>query len=93
VTKYPNLTRQHFAKQGIQAECIKLNGSIELAPSLGLSKMIVDLVSTGSTLKANGMTEVLELADISSTLIANKQSYSAEKKFLSNIMESFEKAI
>lgn len=92
-TKYVNFTKNYFADIGIQAECIKLNGSIELAPTLGLSKMIVDLVSTGNTLKANGMVEGKKLADISSALIANKQAYKAEKKFLVNILEKFEKAI
>jgi len=92
-TKYVNFTKEYFATKGIQAECIKLNGSIELAPSLGLSKMIVDLVSTGNTLKANGMAEILELTNISSALIANKQTYNAEKKFLSNIVTAFEEII
>lgn len=92
-TKYVNLTKKHFADKGIQAECIKLNGSIELAPSLGLSKMIVDLVSTGNTLKANGMVEGAKLVDISSCLIANKQAYKAEKKFLVDILERFEKVV
>src|SRR3546814_15230803 len=54
-TKYPGLTRRHFEQQGIQAECVKLNGAMELAPSLGLSRRIVDLVSSGATLKANGL--------------------------------------
>ena len=53
-TKYPNITRRHFERRGVQAECIKLNGAMELAPSMGLCRRIVDLVSTGSTLKANG---------------------------------------
>lgn len=54
-TKYPNLTSRYFERQGIQAECVKLNGAMELAPSLGLSQRIVDLVSTGRTLQENGL--------------------------------------
>lgn len=71
-TKYPNLTSKHFAKQGIQAECIKLNGAMEIAPSLGLAKWIVDLVSTGNTLIANNMTETQKILDVSSRLIVNR---------------------
>ncbi len=71
-TKYPNLTRRHFARRGVQAECIKLNGAIELAPSLGLCRRIVDLVSTGSTLKANGLVEIETIAEISSRLVINR---------------------
>jgi ATP phosphoribosyltransferase len=57
-TKYPNLTRKHFARRGVQAEIVKLNGAMELAPTLGLSSRIVDLVSSGRTLKDNGLVEV-----------------------------------
>ena len=71
-TKYPNLTRAHFAKRGVQAECIKLSGAMEIAPSLGLAKRIVDLVSTGSTLTANGLVEVEQILDISSHLVVNR---------------------
>ena len=68
-TKYPNITRRHFEARGVQAECVKLNGAMEIAPVLGLSSRIVDLVSTGGTLKANGLAEVEKIADISSRLI------------------------
>lgn len=68
-TKYPNLTRTHFAKRGVQAECIKLNGAMELAPRLGLCERIVDLVSSGRTLKENGLVEVETIMDVSSRLI------------------------
>jgi ATP phosphoribosyltransferase len=71
-TKYPEVTRRHFAARGVQAECIKLNGAVELAPSLGLCRHIVDLVQTGSTLKANGLVEIEHIADISSRLIVNR---------------------
>ncbi|HTZ35686.1 MAG TPA: ATP phosphoribosyltransferase [Stellaceae bacterium] len=71
-TKYPEVARRHFAARGVQAECIKLNGAVELAPSLGLCRHIVDLVQTGSTLKANGLVEVEHIADITSRLIVNR---------------------
>ena len=68
-TKYPNLTAKYFAKRGVQAECIKLNGAMELAPSLGLCRRIVDLVSTGDTIRANGLVEVEKILDITSRFI------------------------
>jgi ATP phosphoribosyltransferase len=71
-TKYPEITRRHFAARGIQAECIKLNGAIELAPRLGLCRHIVDLVQTGATLKANGLIEIERIAKVSSRLIVNR---------------------
>ena len=71
-TKYPNITRRHFARRGVQAECIKLSGAVELAPSLGLCRRIVDLVSTGQTLKANGLVEVEAIADVSARLVVNR---------------------
>jgi ATP phosphoribosyltransferase len=71
-TKYPELTRRHFAQHGIQAEVIKLNGAMELAPVLGLCPRIVDLVQTGATLTANGLVEVERIADVTSRLIVNR---------------------
>jgi ATP phosphoribosyltransferase len=71
-TKYPEITRRHFAARGVQAECIKLNGAIELAPLLGVCHHIVDLVQTGATLRANGLVEVERIAEISSRLIVNR---------------------
>ena len=71
-TKYPDITRRHFAERGVQAECVKLNGAMEIAPSLGLCRRIVDLVSTGSTLEANGLEEVEEIARITSRLVVNR---------------------
>jgi ATP phosphoribosyltransferase len=86
-TKYTNITKKYFESKAIQAECIKLNGSIELAPKLGLCRRIVDLVSTGNTLKANGMVEGETIMDISSKIIANKQAFKAYKFELSEITE------
>ena len=71
-TKYPNIARRFFAARGVQAECIRLSGAIELAPALGLCSRIVDLVSTGATLKANGLVEVERIADITSRLVVNR---------------------
>ncbi len=71
-TKYPRITRRYFADRGIQAQCIKLSGAIELAPALGLCSRIVDLVSTGATLRANGLVEIERVADVTSRLIVNR---------------------
>ena len=71
-TKYPTITHRHFAARGIQAEVVHLNGAMELAPSLGLARLIVDLVQTGSTLKANGLVESEVIANVTSRLIVNR---------------------
>jgi len=88
-TKYPNLTRRHYEAQGIQAECIKLNGAMEIAPSLGLCRRIVDLVSTGSTLKANGLKEVETILDISSKLVVNRPALKTRPEELNKWIERF----
>ncbi len=85
-TKYPNLTRKHFAKRGVQAECIKLNGAMELAPSLGLCRRIVDLVSTGDTLKANGLAEIEKIIDITSRFIVNRTAFKTRNEEISRIL-------
>jgi ATP phosphoribosyltransferase len=74
-TKYPALTRRHFAARGVQAECVKLNGAMELAPLLGLAPRIVDLVSSGRTLKENGLVEVEVISQVTSRLIANRAAF------------------
>ncbi len=71
-SKYPNVTRRHFAARGVQAEVVHLNGAMELAPSLGISRLIVDLVQTGSTLAANGLVETETIARVTSRLIVNR---------------------
>ena len=71
-SKYPAVTRRHFAARGIQAEVVELSGAMELAPGLGLSRLIVDLVQTGSTLKANGLVETETIAEVTSRLIVNR---------------------
>ncbi len=79
-TKYPNLTRRYFERQGIQAECVKLNGAMELAPSLGLARQIVDLVSTGTTLKMNGLVETQPIIDITARLIVNRAALKTDPR-------------
>lgn len=71
-TKYPNITQRHFAARGVQAEIVHLNGAMELAPSMGLARLIVDLVQTGSTLKANGLKEGEVIAHVTSRLVVNR---------------------
>lgn len=79
-SKYPNLTRRHFEKLGIQAEVVKLNGAMELAPGLGLASRIVDLVSTGKTLKDNGLVETSVILDISARLIVNRAALKTDER-------------
>ncbi|MEM7689395.1 MAG: ATP phosphoribosyltransferase [Pseudomonadota bacterium] len=79
-TKYPNLTRRHFEQRGVQAECVKLNGAMELAPLLGLARQIVDLVSTGATLKQNGLVETSRILDISARLIVNRAALKTDPR-------------
>jgi ATP phosphoribosyltransferase len=92
-TKYPNLTRQYFADRGIQAECIRLSGAIELAPKLGLAPRIVDLVSSGKTLKANGLKEVNTMLTVSSRLIINRAAFKTESARINALVERFREAV
>ncbi len=92
-TKYPEITRRHFAARGVQAECIKLNGAIELAPLLGLCRHIVDLVQTGATLKANGLVEVEHIADVSSRLIVNRPALKTRPEEVGHWIERLRGAI
>jgi ATP phosphoribosyltransferase len=91
-TKYPNVTRQHFAARGVQAECIKLNGALELAPNLGLSRRIVDLVQTGSTLKANGLVEVEHIADCTARLAVNRAALKTNPTAVNDLILRFQEA-
>lgn len=88
-TKYPSLTKKHFAQRGIQAECIKLNGAIELAPKLGLCRRIVDLVSTGQTLQQNGLVEVEKIMEVTSRLIINRAAFKTRNAEISEWIEKF----
>jgi ATP phosphoribosyltransferase len=92
-TKYPEVTRRHFAARGVQAECIKLNGAMELAPTLGLCRRIVDLVSTGSTLKANGLMEVEHIADVTSRLVVNRAALKTRPDEIGGWIEKFREAV
>ncbi|MHB8347855.1 MAG: ATP phosphoribosyltransferase [Acidiferrobacterales bacterium] len=86
-TKYPITTRRHFADKGIQTDIIKLYGSMELAPLVGLCDRIVDLVGTGKTLRANGLVEVEHIANISAWLVANKASMKMKHARLKGLVQ------
>ncbi|MBM3518837.1 MAG: ATP phosphoribosyltransferase [Alphaproteobacteria bacterium] len=91
-TKYPNITQRHFAARGVQAECIKLSGAMELAPTLGLCRRIVDLVSTGATLRANGLVEVERIAEVSSRLIVNRTALKTRPSEIQHWIDRFREA-
>ena len=91
--RYKNIVTNHFAKKGIRAECIKLNGAIELAPKLGICSAIVDLVSTGETLKQNDLKEDEVLLNITSRLIVNKIAYKVMNEDISMYMKKFEELV
>ena len=88
-TKYPNITKRHFENRGVHAECIKLNGAMELAPNMGLCRRIVDLVDTGKTLKANGLIEVEEIAKVSTRLAINRGAYKTNLNDMKKIIDKF----
>ena len=92
-TKYPKSAKKFFASKGVQAECIKLNGSLELAPSLGLCEHIVDLVSTGKTLKDNNLIEVEEIARISTRLVVNRNAMKTSPKEINTWVDRFSEGV
>lgn len=92
-TKYINLTRQYFASLGEQVDVIKLYGSMELAPLVGLGDLIVDVVDTGNTLRANGLEPLDEICKISSRLIVNKASFKRKQGVLAPILAQLEQAV
>jgi len=92
-TKYPNIAGRHYAARGIQAEIVHLNGAMELAPGLGLSRLIVDLVQTGSTLKANGLVETEVIAHISSRLIVNRTALKTKPEQIGAWIARFRDAV
>ncbi len=92
-TKYPNFTERYFTGKGVQVEVIKLYGSIELAPLVGLSERIVDLVSTGETLKQNGLVEVETIADITTRLIVNRASLKTKHRRIAEIIAGLERNV
>lgn len=91
-TKYVQTAREHFAGKGVHVDLIKLYGSMELAPLVGLSDAIVDLVSTGSTLRANNLVEVELIMEISSRLVVNQAALKMKRQRLQPILEAFERA-
>ena len=92
-TKYPKVTARHFARRGVQAEGIKLNGAMELAPSMGLCRRIVDLVETGSTLIANGLVEVEEITTITSRLAVNRAAWKQHPVLINGWIEKIRQAV
>src|SRR5271165_389664 len=92
-TKYPTIARRHFAARGIQAEVVHLNGAMELAPSLGLSRLIVDLVATGSTLRANGLVETEVIAHVTSKLIVNRTALKTRPEVVGGWIARFREAV
>lgn len=92
-TKYPNITQNHFAARGVQAECIKLSGAMELAPTLGLCRRIVDLVSSGATLKANNLVEIERIADVTSRLIVNRTAMKTYPREIGDLVERLRLAV
>jgi len=92
-TKYVNSARQHFASKGQQVEIIKLYGSMELAPIVGLSDLIVDLVESGNTLKANGLVPLEHISDISSRLVINRASWKTKHDTIKALLDVLEKAV
>lgn len=91
-TKYPNVTRRYFAARGVQAECIKLNGALELAPNLGLCRRIVDLVQTGGTLRANGLVEIDRIAEVSARLAVNRTALKTRPEPMNDLIGRFREA-
>ncbi len=92
-TKYPETTKRHFALRGVHAECVKLSGAVELAPSLGLCHRIVDLVESGETLKANGLVEVELLSEITSRVVVNRTAWKTQSSELNVLVDSFRQVI
>lgn len=92
-TKYPNIARRHYAARGVQAEVVHLNGAMELAPGLGLARLIVDLVQTGSTLRANGLQETEVIAQVTSRLIVNRTALKTRPEAVGALIARFRAAL
>ncbi|TQL17870.1 ATP phosphoribosyltransferase [Zymomonas mobilis] len=92
-TKYPHLTHRHFEARGVQAECIKLNGAMEIAPALGLAGRIVDLVSSGRTLEENGLVEVERIMPISARLVVNRAAFKMRAGDIAPLVENFRRLV
>ena len=92
-TKYPGIARRHFAARGVHADIVHLNGAMELAPGLGLCRLIVDLVQTGSTLKANGLQEVQVISEVTSRLIVNRTALKTRPEAINAWIRRFRAAL
>ena len=92
-TKYPNITRSYFSRQGESVEIIRLNGSVELGPLIGLSDVIVDIVESGRTLRENGLVVLEEICPISARLVVNRVSLKVEDRELRSIMDKIQKVL
>ena len=92
-SKYPNIARRHYASRGVQAEIVHLNGAMELAPGLGLSRVIVDLVQTGSTLRANGLVETEMIAQVTSRLIVNRTALKTRPELIGGFIARLRAAL
>ncbi len=92
-SKYPNVARRHYAARGVQAEVVHLNGAMEIAPTLGISRVIVDLVATGSTLKANGLLETEVIAHVTSRLIVNRTALKTQPEVIGAWIARFREAL
>ncbi len=92
-TKYPNLAAAHFLERGVSAEIVKVHGSVELAPGLGLADCIVDVVETGRTLEENGLVPVEEIATSSARLIVNRASYHARREAVQGLLQALRPAV
>lgn len=92
-TKYPALTTRHFARRGVHAQCITLHGAVEIAPDLGLARRIVDLVSSGASLAANGLVEVEKILDVTSRLVVNRTALKTRPEEINRWIDLFRKAV
>ncbi len=92
-TKYPNIAKRHYAARGVHVDVVHLNGAMELAPGLGLTRQIVDLVATGSTLKANGLVETEVITQVSSRLIVNRTALKTRPEEIGFWIERFREAL
>src|SRR5713226_8396284 len=92
-TKYPRLTEEYFSNRGVQVEIVRLDGSIELAPLVGLAERIVDLVQTGETLRANGLVEVAEIARSTARLIVNRASMKTEYAAITGLIDEMKRRV
>jgi len=92
-TKFANITKRYFAQQGVQIEVIKLNGALELAPSMGLADIIVDIVDSGNTLKANGLEPLQLIAQVSSRVIVNKAALKMKHALIRPLLQRLADAV